>query len=68
MSKYAQFDSSVQGASPVVGWFDTDIFQYPNLPDASDLIELSDAEWATHFSNPSGWMVNDGKLIQPESI
>jgi len=66
MPKYAQFDSSSPDPSPVLGWFDTDNFHYPNLPSASDLITLNEFEWAAHFNEPSCWSTEAGKLIPPE--
>ena len=68
MTKYAQFDANAPSPSPVLGWFDTDIFHYPNLPEPSELIELNDTEWALHFNEPSGWSVKDGSLIPPEPM
>lgn len=68
MPKYAQFDATAPSPSPVLGWFDTDIFHYPNLPAASDLIELTASEWAIHFNEPSGWSAKDGRLISPEAV
>lgn len=65
--KYAQFDTTVSSPSPVIGWFDTDIFHYPNLPESTSLIEVTDIQWAVHFNEPSGWFVKDGVLIPPEA-
>lgn len=67
MPKYAQFDATAPSPAPVLGWFDTDIFHYQNLPAQSDLIGLTDAEWAVHFNDPSGWSVKNGVLIPPEN-
>lgn len=66
MPKYAQFDATAPSPSPVLGWFDTDILHYPNLPGLSSLIELTDTQWAVHFNEPSGWSVKDGVLTPPE--
>lgn len=68
MPRYAQFDSAAPSPTPVLGWFDTDDFKYPNLPAASDLIELTDSQWAVHFDEPSGWTVKDESLIPPEPM
>ena len=58
MPKLAQFD----GSGRVVGWYDTDAFNYPNLPAASELLVLTDAEWAGRLSDPSSWAVVNGAL------
>jgi len=66
MAKYAHFDSSAQGPKPVVGWYDTEAFDYPKLPSASQLIEVDDSQWHLHFSiNPHGWTVEAGLLVAP---
>lgn len=66
MTRYAQFDPSVKAPSPVIGWYDTTILDYPNLPDASSLVQVDDSDWALHFGSLNGWAVVDGKLIAPE--
>jgi len=66
MPRYAQYDSASPSPAPVTGWYDTDILAYPNLPPASDLIEVDASNWALHFNSPGGWTVEDGKLIPPE--
>ncbi len=60
--QYAQYNPTLSPA-PVTGWFDAAEFDYPNLPPASDLFELTAAQWAAHFSNPSGWAVQNGALV-----
>jgi hypothetical protein len=67
MAKYAQFDPSAKSPAPVTGWYDADIFHYPNLPPASCLVEMTEVEWAMHFNNPDGWTVNVGRLNPPEN-
>lgn len=54
MPLYARFDPA---SSRVVGWYDTDETTYPTLPPASELLEVSAAEWAARLANPSGWAV-----------
>lgn len=49
MTQYAYFDPTVS-PSPVIGWFDTVAKQYTNLPPAANLLELTDDQWAAHFS------------------
>lgn len=57
MSKYAQFDST-QITSQVLGWYDTDSFDYGSfLPPANNLLLLTPEQWEAHFDNPSGWGV-----------
>lgn len=63
MTQYAYFDSNAAAPSRVLGWYDTDALHYPNLPPASDLFEVTAAEWAARLSNPSGWAVSNGALV-----
>lgn len=67
--KYAEFDSTAtQQPTPVIGWYhvydaqtDPDGFVYPSLPAATDLLELTDAEWAARTSQ--AWYVQEGALV-----
>jgi hypothetical protein len=63
MTQYAQYNPNVAGPSPVTGWYDTELFGYPNLPPASDLLEVTAAQWAARLSNPPGWAVSNGALV-----
>lgn len=63
MTQYARFNPSVAAPSQVIGWYDTGAFNYPNLPPASDLLEVTAAQWTARMSNPSGWAVSDGALV-----
>jgi len=58
--KYAQFDPSAASPQPVIGWYDTDEFDYQNLPDDSDLLTLTQAQWDSRFNTP---FVNGGTLV-----
>lgn len=62
MTQYAQFNPSLAPA-PVTGWYDTGVADYPNLPPAANLLEVTPAQWAAHMANPSGWAVQNGSLI-----
>lgn len=66
MPFFAHFGADNQGSSPVIGWYDTTMFHYPNLPDSSQLIEMNNKEWAEHFEQPHGWTACGGQLIAPE--
>jgi hypothetical protein len=63
MAQYAQYNPAVAAPSPVVGWFDADEFNYPNLPPLSNLLALTAAQWAARLVNPSGWAVSAGALV-----
>lgn len=65
MARYANFDSSDAPPQVIIGWYDTDVFDYPHLPSASDLLEMTDTQWEQHFINPNGWTVVNGQLIAP---
>lgn len=59
--KLALFDKTVPAPSPVIGWFDTDVFTYPNLPENDTLLELTEEEWEKRLDGH--WAVDDGKLV-----
>lgn len=61
MTKFAQFDAQAAQPSPVIGWFDTEEFDYPALPADSELIALSDEEWSSRLA--ADWHVLDGALV-----
>ncbi|WP_323123605.1 hypothetical protein [Burkholderia alba] len=64
MAKYAHFDSGAEAPQQVIGWFDMDTFEYPNLPPRSGLIEMTEDQWEKHFNNLNGWAVSNGALIE----
>ena len=69
MTKFAQFNSLSSQPALVIGWLDTDEFDYPNLPAQSELITLTDAEWYSRMNKE--WCVSGGKLViapQPTAI
>ena len=60
MPKLAQYDPTHPVPQPVIGWYDTDTFDYTNLPPPEQLIELTEAEWEDRLTTP---FIADGKLI-----
>jgi len=56
MPKFAQFDGTQVAITPVIGWFDTDEFEYPRLPGVGNLYECTDAEWAGRMTG--AWGIN----------
>lgn len=63
MAKFAYFDNTVTSPYPVIGWFDTGEFNYPNLPHVASLLEVTDAQWTGRLVDPNGWAVSGGRLI-----
>lgn len=63
MAQYACFNPAIAAPSPVIGWYDTGVFAYPNLPAAANLLEVTAAQWEAHFADPSGWAVSNGALV-----
>lgn len=61
MPKFAQFDSKATQPTPVVGFYDTDEHDYPNLPATTELIEMTEAEWVSRMGAPLS--VLNGLLI-----
>ena len=45
MPKYAYFDNTQPQPTPVIGWYDTDLIEYPRLPASDSLILIPDSEW-----------------------
>lgn len=66
MSKYAQYDPSSSSPTPVIGWYDTGVFNYPKLPPSTTLIAVTDTQWSAHFTDPNGWVVSNGQLVESE--
>lgn len=60
MTQYAYFDSTVPAPSPVLGWYDTSVHDYPTLPPSIDLLQLADDD-QSRFSGP--WAVANGVLV-----
>ena len=63
MVAYAKFDPAIPAPSPVNGWYNTAIRPYLKLPPASQLLELTDQQWAAHYANTNGWAVSAGALV-----
>ena len=63
MPQYAQYDPSAPAPSPVIGWYNTDARKYPNLPPASDLVEVPADIWTAHYANTNGYAVSNGTLV-----
>jgi hypothetical protein len=61
MPKLAQYDSTVSGEAPVLGWYDTDRYTYANLPPEQNLLTISDAQWAARTTGQ--WAVAAGALM-----
>jgi hypothetical protein len=57
--KYAAYDSSVSAPSPVTGWYDTDLFKYPNLPQS--WLEINNIQWQNRMNGH--WAVQDNNLV-----
>jgi hypothetical protein len=62
MTQYAYFDSTASQPTPVLGWYDTEEFNYSSLPAAADLLELTPAQWESRASTP---FVDKGTLVPP---
>lgn len=62
MAKYAIFAPKAPEPKPVVGWIDTDSHYYRTLPPSGSRILLTDQQWAARLADPSGWVVDHGRL------
>ena len=63
MTYYAQYDSAISPSAKVIGWYNTGRRAYPNLPPATELLEITESEWQAHYTNADGWAVSAGKLV-----
>jgi hypothetical protein len=61
MPHYGRFDHTAAEPQEITAWYDTDVIEYPNLPDAADLIEVPDDVWAKRLPGP--WAVQHGVLV-----
>lgn len=61
MTQYAQYDSRAASPSPVIGWYDTGVISYPNLPSTSNLVILTSDQWAARLNGH--WAVTGGNLV-----
>jgi hypothetical protein len=61
MTQFGSFDHAVPDPKPINGWYDTDVFDYPTLPDAADLIEMTQAQWDRRLEGL--WAVEGGALV-----
>ena len=63
MPKFAEFNPDDDPPQQVFGWYDTDAFDYPYLPDDSNLLMVSEDQWTDHLDDPGGWAVQDDLLV-----
>jgi hypothetical protein len=61
MPFYAGFDHTQPEPIPVSGWYDTDLIDYPNLPAADDLLEMTPEQWADRMTG--SWAIEGGALV-----
>ena len=61
MTQFAYYDHTVSAPSPILGWYDTGAFDYPNLPVAANLQALTPEQWAARMSG--AWAVSGGALV-----
>lgn len=63
MPRYAHFDHTQPAPRPVIGWFDTDAFDYVNPPPPDDMLEVTSEQWAARL--PGQWAVDDNGALVP---
>jgi hypothetical protein len=61
MTYYASFDPNIASPSPVNGWYNTEEFDYPNLPDSNSRITLTQEQWDSRLNQK--WGVTGGQLV-----
>ena len=60
--QYASFNPTAAAPAPVLGWYDTGVAAYPNLPPAANLLALTPAQWAARLMTGQ-WAVSAGTLV-----
>jgi hypothetical protein len=60
MPKYAYYNGSAN-PSPILGWYDTDPGEFPNLPSQENLLTLTDTQWVAR--NDQVYQVLNGQLV-----
>ncbi|HEY1441395.1 MAG TPA: hypothetical protein VGF65_11265 [Mycobacterium sp.] len=64
MPQYAQINPSDPDRH-VIGWYDTDLLDYPTLPPSEAMFQVTEAEWEGRMANTAGWAVDaSGRLIE----
>jgi hypothetical protein len=67
MPKYALYDPTLT-PSPVCGWLDTDAIDYPNLPPAEKLFQMTEEQWKNrmegHYAIQGGDLVGGQQPVQ----
>jgi hypothetical protein len=61
MTQYAYFDATAPAPAPVIGWYDTVAFTYPNLPSTANLLALTAPQWAARLTGQ--WAISGGTLV-----
>jgi hypothetical protein len=62
MTQYAYYDHTQPAPQPVLGWYDTGLFDYSAaLPAAGDLLELTADQWNARLTGL--WAVSSGVLV-----
>lgn len=61
MTQYAYFDSTQEAPQPVLGWYDTGVFDYSSLPATNDLLVLTSTQWTNRLSG--SFAVSGGALV-----
>jgi hypothetical protein len=64
MPRYANYDITNGPPYPVIGWYDTDYFDYDSLPD--NLLQITDIQWQTRLTN-AWWAVEADQQTLVES-
>ena len=61
MPKYASYDHTAPPPQLVTGYYDTDAIDYPALPDAADLFEMTEEQWAARVAEPCA--IDNGEFV-----
>jgi hypothetical protein len=66
MPKFVRFDPAAT-APILAAWYDTDFAEYPNLPPANELREMTEPEWDARLETP--FVTATGELVAaPEPV
>ena len=62
MSYYAYYRLDLSSGPRVIGWYDDSV--NGNLPADGYLLSVTLDQWDARMTNPSGWAVEDGQLVE----
>lgn len=61
MPKYALYDPTIPGPSPVIQWYDADFIKYETLPHEDKLFVMTEEQWEA--KKTGFWAIDNGAFV-----